>query len=78
MNAMSKHVAITPIEAADRLAIRELVEAYAHCADRRDAKGQMSLFTADTHFSKSALSRKSCSAYLVEEEIDGPAPYWRA
>jgi hypothetical protein len=22
----------------------------AHCADRRDAKGQMSLFTADTHF----------------------------
>jgi len=47
---MSKHVAITPGEAADRLAIRELVEAYAHCADRRDAKGQMSLFTADTHF----------------------------
>ena len=39
-----------PNEAADRLAIRELVEAYAHCADRRDAKGQMSLFTADTHF----------------------------
>jgi ketosteroid isomerase-like protein len=47
---MSKHVAISPAEAADRLAIRELVEAYAHCADRRDAKGQMSLFTADTHF----------------------------
>ena len=47
---MSKHVAISPEEAADRLAIRELIEAYAHCADRRDAKGQMSLFTADTHF----------------------------
>ena len=47
---MSKHVAISRTEAADRLAIRELVEAYAHCADRRDAKGQMSLFTADTHF----------------------------
>jgi hypothetical protein len=47
---MSKHVAISANEAADRLAIRELVEAYAHCADRRDAKGQMSLFTADTHF----------------------------
>jgi SnoaL-like domain len=47
---MNKHVAISPHEAADRLAIRELVEAYAHCADRRDAKGQMSLFTADTHF----------------------------
>jgi ketosteroid isomerase-like protein len=47
---MSKHVSLPPGEAADRLAIRELVEAYAHCADRRDAKGQMSLFTADTHF----------------------------
>jgi hypothetical protein len=47
---MGKHVSISPEEAADRLAIRELVEAYAHCADRRDAKGQMSLFTADTHF----------------------------
>jgi hypothetical protein len=47
---LSKHVTISPEEAADRLAIRELVEAYAHCADRRDAKGQMSLFTVDTHF----------------------------
>lgn len=47
---MSKHVAISPEEAADRLAIRELIEAYAHCADRRDAKGQMALFTADTRF----------------------------
>ena len=47
---MSKYATISPDEAADRLAIRELVEAYAHCADRRDAKGQMSLFTKDTHF----------------------------
>jgi ketosteroid isomerase-like protein len=47
---VSKHVTLSPTEAADRLAIRELVEAYAHCADRRDAKGQMALFTADTHF----------------------------
>src|SRR6266404_9099890 len=47
---MSKHVSFSPAEAADRLAIRELIEAYAHCADRRDAKGQMSLFTPDTHF----------------------------
>jgi hypothetical protein len=47
---MSQHLTISPSEAADRLAIRELIEAYAHCADRRDAQGQMSLFTADTHF----------------------------
>jgi len=47
---VSKHLSISPKEAADRLAIRELVEAYAHSADRRDAIGQMSLFTTDTHF----------------------------
>jgi ketosteroid isomerase-like protein len=37
-------------ETADRLAIRELFDAYAHCADRRDAKGQMALFTEDIRF----------------------------
>ena len=47
---MGKHLSISPEEAADRLAIRELVETYAHCADRRDAKGQTALFTTDTHF----------------------------
>jgi len=46
----SQHLTISPGEVADRLAIRELIEAYARCADRRDATGQMSLFTADTHF----------------------------
>lgn len=44
------NVSISGIEATDRLQIRELVDAYAHCADRRDAKGQMSLFTKDAHF----------------------------
>ncbi len=47
---MAQHEAISPGEAADRLAIRELVEAYAYCADRRDAAGQMALFTRDAHF----------------------------
>src|SRR4051794_41049618 len=37
-------------EAADRLAIRELVDAYAFCADIREAAGQKALFTDDTHF----------------------------
>jgi ketosteroid isomerase-like protein len=44
------NVTISVEEAADRFAIRQLIEAYAHCADRRDAKGQMALFTEDTHF----------------------------
>jgi ketosteroid isomerase-like protein len=47
---MRRHATISANEAADRLSIRELIDAYAHCADRRDAKGQMSLFTEDTHF----------------------------
>src|SRR5438445_7406453 len=42
---MGTHVSISGPEAADRLEIRELVD-----ADRRDAKEQMSLFTKDTHF----------------------------
>jgi uncharacterized protein (TIGR02246 family) len=37
-------------EVADRKAIRALVDAYAHCADRRDADRQKALFTDDTHF----------------------------
>ena len=47
---MAAHTEISPAEAADRLAIRELFDAYAHCADRRDAEGQKALFTADTRF----------------------------
>jgi len=44
------HTEIDPAEQADRLAIRELIDAYAHCADRRDADGQKALFTVDTNF----------------------------
>lgn len=47
---MSSPARSAALETADRLAIRELVDAYAHCADRRDAKGQMALFTEDTRF----------------------------
>ena len=47
---MRSHSTLSPEEAADRLAIRELFDAYAHCADRRDAEGQMALFTEDTQF----------------------------
>jgi len=44
------HTSFSPQEAADRLAIRELIDAYASCADRREAEGQKALFTEDTHF----------------------------
>ena len=45
-----EHTSISPQQAADRLAIRELIDAYAHCADRREAEAQQALFTDDTHF----------------------------
>jgi hypothetical protein len=48
---MTTYSELTPTEAADRLALRELFDAYAHCADRRDAEGQNALFTSDTVFS---------------------------
>ena len=57
----AKHAGLSPQEAADRLAIRELVDAYARCADRRDAAGQMALFTEDTDF-------------LVYMDSSNPAP----
>jgi ketosteroid isomerase-like protein len=47
---MAVHGDVTPAEAGDRLALRELFDAYAHCADRRDAEGQKALFTDDTVF----------------------------
>jgi len=47
---MWNHVSIAADEAADRLAIRDLVDAYAFCADTRDAEGQKALFTDDTRF----------------------------
>jgi hypothetical protein len=47
---MSSHSTLSPQEAADRLAIRELFDAYAHCADTRDAQGQKALFTEKAQF----------------------------
>jgi len=37
-------------EIADRYAIQDLINAYAFCADTRDAEGQMALFTEETLF----------------------------
>src|SRR4029077_9040855 len=47
---MAVHTELTPAEVADRLALRELFDAYAHCADRRDAEGQKALCAHDTRF----------------------------
>src|SRR5690349_7322845 len=57
MRQGSDHVDLSVPKAADRLAIRELVDAYAYCADRRDVAGQMALFTEDTELVVFADSR---------------------
>jgi SnoaL-like domain len=62
---MSLHTELTPTAAADRLAIRELFDAYAHCADRRDDEGQKSLFTVDTRFAVYMDGPRSEVSYVL-------------
>ena len=63
---MAVQTALTPTEAADRLAIRELFDAYAHCADRRDAEGQKALFTDDTVFAVYMDGEGTEPTYVLE------------
>src|SRR5258708_35613562 len=63
---MAVHSEMSPVEAADRLAIRELFDAYAHAADRRDAEGQKALFTVDTRFAVYMLGEKSEPTYVLQ------------
>jgi len=63
---VSIHPPITGAEAADRLAIRELSDAYAHCADRRDADGQKALFTVDTRFAVFMGGEGTEPTYVLE------------
>jgi SnoaL-like domain len=60
------HAEISPAEAADRLAIRELFDAYAHCADRRDAEGQRALFTTGTRFAVYMSGPGAEPSYVIE------------
>ena len=63
---MAIHADLTLAEAADRLALRELFDAYAHCADRRDAEGQKALFTVDTRFAVHMDGEGAGPTYLLE------------
>jgi SnoaL-like domain len=62
---MAVHGDVTPAEAGDRLALRELFDAYAHCADRRDAEGQKALFTVDTVFAVYMDGEASEATYVL-------------
>jgi hypothetical protein len=63
---MAVHTELSPTEAADRLALRELFDAYAHCADRRDAEGQKALFTEDTRFAVYMDGEGSEPTYVLQ------------
>jgi hypothetical protein len=63
---MGTHMPSSIGELADRLSIRELVDAYATCADTRNAKGQMALFTEDTLFIVYMESRASEPSYSLQ------------
>jgi hypothetical protein len=63
---MAIHGEINAEEAADRLAIRELFDRYAHCADRRDAEGQKALFTVDTRFAVCMNGEGTEPTYVLE------------
>jgi hypothetical protein len=63
---MAVHTELTPAEAADRLALRELFDAYAHCADRRDSEGQKALFTDDTRFAVYMDGEGSEPTYVLQ------------
>ena len=63
---MAVHADLTPTEAADRLAIRELFDAYAHCADRRERRG-----------SKGALHRRYSLRRLHGREGSEVSYVWK-
>jgi ketosteroid isomerase-like protein len=64
---------ILPFEIGDRIAIRQLIDAYAHCADRRDAAGQMALFSTDTVFEVFMDSKVAEPTFVIRGR-DGLAP----
>jgi hypothetical protein len=63
---MAPHTDMSHEEIADRLAIRELFDAYAHCADTRDAEGQKGLFTADSRFTVFMDGPGTDPSYVLE------------
>ena len=62
---MARHDDLNSIEAVDRLAIRELFDAYAHCGGTRDAAGQKALFLEDCTFAVYMSGEGSEPAYVI-------------
>ncbi len=54
----------------DRIAIRNLVDQYAFCADSRDAQGQMALFTEDTVFEVYYDPKSEVPSQVIQKRAD--------
>jgi hypothetical protein len=57
-------------QTADRLAIRELIDQYAFCADTRDAEEQMALFTEETNFVVFMDAKASEPTQVISKRAD--------
>lgn len=80
-NEVSIHTIVSPEEAADRLAIGELIDAYAYCADGRDAEGQMALFLPSAPFifymdPRSSEPTMDLSSPTLRRLDPTPGPFW--
>jgi hypothetical protein len=62
---MNKHVTISPNEAADRLAIRELVEAYTHSLAEVTLVSRQAV-RALTLAERHGIELRNCPAYVHE------------
>ena len=56
----------------DRIAIRELIDAYTYCADTRNIEGHMALFTGNTNFEVYMDEKISTPTMPLLPPIAGP------
>ncbi|KAM0250724.1 hypothetical protein ACHAQJ_008479 [Trichoderma viride] len=67
---MATNLTLSPEEARDRIAIRQVIDRYAHCADRRLADEQMSLFAEKINFAVYMQGEGTQASQVVEKRED--------
>lgn len=67
---MAANLSLSPEEARARVAIRQVIDQYAHCADRRLLDEQMSLFTDKINFLVYMQGEGTSPSQLVEKRED--------
>lgn len=67
---MAASLSLRPEEARDRIAIRQVIDRYARCADRRLPDEQMSLFTDKTSFLVYMQGEGTSPSQVIENRED--------